>query len=180
MDVVAIITRCRTLWVKFNELLPLLSSNCLFSANTWKTFWIVCSCCTSSCNWMLGFTERWYMFPWKEWTVHRVYFRIQGKHPTSSKRASYLGNTIWRVSPRLLKIESIRDNWFKQVFQFHTHLYGIYLFLQFLISSWRFWEYLIMVEREIQVFFTFMIFKKLTEMLPPNFKIHGKNFIEIL
>ena len=34
----------------------------------------------------------------------RVYFRFQGKHPTFSKRASYLGNTSWPDSPKLMKV----------------------------------------------------------------------------
>ena len=33
-----------------------------------------------------------------------------------------------------------------------------------------------MAEWEIQKLFTFMIFKKLTEMPPTNCEIHGKNF----
>ena len=37
-----------------------------------------------------------------------------------------------------------------------------------------------MAEREIQRFFTFMIFKRLTEMSKTNCEIHGKNFKEIL
>ena len=37
-----------------------------------------------------------------------------------------------------------------------------------------------MAEREIQRFFTFMIFKKLVEISPTNCEIHGKNFKEIL
>ena len=51
------------------------------------------------------------------------------------------GITSWRVSPTTMKIYSISDNWFKQVFQLHTHLYGILLFLQFLISSRRFVDF---------------------------------------
>ena len=34
----------------------------------------------------------------------RAYFRIQGKHPAYSKRASYHGNTNWPDSPNLIKV----------------------------------------------------------------------------
>ena len=37
-------------------------------------------------------------------TLSRAYFRIQGKRPTCSERASYLGNTSWPDSPKLMKI----------------------------------------------------------------------------
>ena len=37
-----------------------------------------------------------------------------------------------------------------------------------------------MAEWEIYRFFTFMIFKKLTEMPPTNCEIHRENFKEIL
>ena len=87
------------------------------------------------------------------------------------------GITSWCVSPRPMKIYSISDSRFKQVFQLHTHLYGTLLFLQFLISSRKFWEYMTMVEREMYRFFSFMIFENLTEMPPPNFKIYRKNFM---
>ena len=36
--------------------------------------------------------------------VHRTYFRIQGKRLPCSKRASYLGNTSWPGSPKLMKV----------------------------------------------------------------------------
>ena len=41
------------------------------------------------------------------------YFIIQGKRLTCSKRASYLGNTSCCDSPKLMKIQSISDVWFK-------------------------------------------------------------------
>ena len=36
----------------------------------------------------------------------RAYFRIQGKCPTCSKSASYIGNTICPDSPKLMKVLS--------------------------------------------------------------------------
>ena len=50
----------------------------------------------------------------------------------------------------------------------HAHLYGALLFLETLISSCRFWEQLIMVEREIGDFLL-MSFKN------QNCENHGKN-----
>ena len=49
----------------------------------------------------------------------RTYFRIQRKHQTCSKRASYLGNTSWSDSSKLMRLLSIHDNWSKQVMQRH-------------------------------------------------------------
>lgn len=50
------------------------------------------------------------------------------------------------------------------------------LYWQFPISSQRYWEYLIMVEREIWILFTVYIFKKFTAVPPLNCKIHGDSF----
>ena len=111
----------------------------------------------------------------------RANFRIQGKCLTASKRASYLSNTSWGVSPRPMKIKSIIDNWFKQVFQLHTHLPLWYIAL-FTIS-----HFLLQILRisdndgkgKFRDFSLLRFFKKLTEMPPSNCKIQGKKFKEI-
>ena len=54
-----------------------------------------------------------------------IYFRIQRKHQTCSKRALYLGNTSWPCSPKLMGILSISDNQSKQVIQWHI-LFMVY------------------------------------------------------
>ena len=73
-------------------------------------------------------------------SVFRGYFRIRGKHPIYSKRASYFGSISWFDSPTSIKIQSISGNPFKQVIWF-ANIFMIYCScLQFLVSFQRSWE----------------------------------------
>ena len=114
----------------------------------------------------------------------RAYFRIQGKCPACPKSASY-SDMFLPDSWKLKVLVTISLYSFAWCTHLHTHVHThththTHTPLQFLISSCRFWEHLVMVQREIQRFFTFMIFKKLTEMPPTNCEIHRKNVKEIL
>ena len=91
----------------------------------------------------------------------RAYFRIQGKRPICSKSASYFGFVSWSDSSTSMKIQSISGNWFKQVIGSANTFMLYCCCLQFLISSLRFWEYLMMVETEVKRFLTHLFLNKL-------------------
>ena len=61
---------------------------------------------------------------WWLLVVTSAYFKIQGKHPTFSQRASYLSNTSWFDSLRLMRVQGICDNRFKKFIQLYTPFYG--------------------------------------------------------
>ena len=95
-----------------------------------------------------------------EWSLDnilagRAYFRIQGKSSICPKRASYSGNISWFDSSTSMTIQSISDNWLKQVIGFSNTSLIYYSFLKFLTSSWRFWEYPMIVETEMFYSFYF-------------------------
>ena len=73
------------------------------------------------------------------------------------------------------KIQSVSGNWFKQIIWFANTFIIYCSCLQFLISSWRFWKYLMMVETEIKRVFT-LYFQESTDMLLPNCKICRNSF----
>ena len=90
----------------------------------------------------------------------RAYFRIQEKHPTCSKRASYIRNTSWPDSPRLMKVSVTIG--LSRLSSFHIPS------CTFSISSRRFWEYL--DDRRnwnLDIFYAF--FKNSVKVSPPWF-----------
>ena len=87
-------------------------------------------------------------------------YTIQRKRQTCSKRAPYLDNISWPESPEF------------DVCLCYIHLNGILLFLQFQIFYWRFWESLVMVERERWIALFVSFFKKATEIPSPKCKTH--------
>ena len=98
------------------------------------------------------------------WFSSRAYSRIQGKHPTwKLKVLVTIGlkrfSSCARAHTHTHTHTHTQTNTHTHTHT-HTHLYGILLFLQSLISSCRFWEHLIMTERETSRYFTFMIFTK--------------------
>ena len=109
----------------------------------------------------------------------RAYFRIQGKHPICVKRASYFGNISSFDYSTSMKIQSTSGSCFKQFIWFANTFMVYCSCMQLLISFWRFGEYLMMIETEIQRFFTLFIFKKITHMSVLNCKIHRKSFEKI-
>ena len=111
--------------------------------------------------------------------VMRTYFRIQGKHLTCSKRASYLGNTNWPDSPKLMKVlVAISLNRLSSLHNLHSILLSSCIIP---VSPWKFQEYLIMVETEIYRFITLFFFKKKnTEITTMNCKIYREKLCERL
>ena len=104
--------------------------------------------------------------------VYRAYFRIQGKYPLCSKRASYFCNTSWLDSPKLMKeLETVG---FNRLSSLHIPLWHITLFTFFYFHS----EIMRIPDkgrsRDLYVFYA--VFKKLTEIPPLSCKIHGEHF----
>ena len=108
----------------------------------------------------------------------RTYFRIQRKHQTCSKRASYLGNTSWSDSSKLMRLLSIHDNWSKQVMQWHRP-FMVYCFF---MVCYNFLFHLIDFEnvgngrrRNLDNFYFFFLFPKKVTVTPSKCKIYRKN-----
>ena len=83
----------------------------------------------------------------------RCVWHVQKGYPSSVTQVDLILENLWKFK----ELVTINLN---RLSSLHTPLYCIFLFLQFPISSRIFWEYLIMVEREI---------------LPLNCKIHREN-----
>ena len=105
--------------------------------------------------------------------LFRAYFRIQGKRRIYSKSSSYFGNINWFDSSTS-KIQSLSGNRFKQVIWFANSFMVYCSCLQFLISSRRFWENLLVIETNLEK--SLFIFNKIADTPLWNCKIHGNNF----
>ena len=108
----------------------------------------------------------------------RTYFRIQRKHQTCSKRASYLSNTSWSDSSKLMRLLSIHDNWSKQVMQRHRP-FMVYCFF---MVCYNFLFHLIDFEnvgngrrRNLDNFYFFFLSLKKVTVTPSKCKIYRKN-----
>ena len=98
----------------------------------------------------------------------RAYFRIQEKHLTCSKRASYIRNTSWPDSPRLMKVSVTIG--LRRLSSFHIPS------CTFSISSRRFWEYL--DDRRNRNLEIFTLFSRNWQIPRLTCKMHRKSFFK--
>ena len=95
---------------------------------------------------------------------------------------------LWKGHPNLVTLDlflqnrrqskvlaTININWFPSC----TNFYGMLYFLQFIVSSWRFLEFLVIVGETFRTFTFFSFSKKLTKIPLPKWKIHKKNLKKI-
>ena len=103
----------------------------------------------------------------------RQYFRIQAKRATCSKRVSYLGNTSWPCSPKLIKVlVKIGLNRLSslQILSWYITLFTVSYFVPDISKN------LVKTATEISRFVT-LFFQELTEISPLNCKTFRENFL---
>ena len=105
----------------------------------------------------------------------RTYFIIQGKCLTCSKMASYLGNTSWLISPKLMKV--LVTVVLNKLCNLHMpSCTSTYLTVCYFLS-----EILRRPDdgrnRNVDIVYSFFFFKKFTEIPPQTCKILWKNIL---
>ena len=103
-------------------------------------------------------------------------FRIQGKHPACSQRASYLGSTSWPDSPKLIKVfMTIALNRLSSLHILSLHI-TLFMALYFLPEILRIPDN----GRKRNLGFLFFLFSRNSQTPPLNCKIHWENFLKSL